>query len=674
MTMPPRSHSEGLRHAIIENVTPSVDCGRFAAKRCVGDRVTVEADVFSDGHEVLRCAVMYRPRGEVRWGESEMTALGNDRWRGAFDVNTIGAYEFTVTAWPDAFLTWCHDLARWTEPDDIEVSLQAGAILLREIARRTRGADAKNLREWCERIEAPDDPLLRRGAVLDDDALTILAERYADRRWATTFDPVLPITVEPVQARFSAWYEMFPRSAASGGRHATFRDCEARLPEIVAMGFDVLYFPPIHPIGVTKRKGRDNALVAAPGDPGSPWAIGGAEGGHKAIHPELGTLADFRHLVEAARARRIEIALDIAYQCSPDHPYVTAHPQWFRHRPDGSIQYAENPPKKYQDIFPFDFDTENWRALWDELKSIVDYWVAQGVRVFRVDNPHTKPYAFWQWLIGEVRRERPDVIFLSEAFTRPRPMHRLAKLGFSQSYTYFTWRNTKQELTEYFTELAQSPSREYFRPNVWPNTPDILNAYLQSGARSAFIARLVLAGTLAANYGVYGPAFELMEHVPQKPGSEEYRHSEKYEIRDWPRERPDSLRPLMARLNAIRRANPALQQDWRLRFHETDNPDVLCYSKSTEDGGNVILVVVNLDPVNRQAGFVDLELAELGVDPTEPYALHDLLTDARYRWQGARNYFELRPQEMPAHIFRVTPGVRREVGPAVLTQAPAVPA
>jgi len=663
-----RSHSEAMRHAVIENVTPSVDCGRFAAKRCVGDRVTVEADVFSDGHERLRCAVLHHRRGEVRWAETEMAPLGNDRWRGAFEVHELGVYEFMVTAWPDAFLTWRHDLERWTEPGDVEVSLQVGAKLLREIARRMQRADVKSLREWCERIESPGDPLLRRSAALDD-ALMLLVERYADRRWATNSDTLLTISVEPLRARFSAWYEMFPRSAASGGRHATFRDCEARLPEIASMGFDVLYFPPIHPIGVTKRKGRNNTLVAAPGDPGSPWAIGGAEGGHKSIHPELGTPADFRHLVEAARARGIEIALDIAYQCSPDHPYVGAHPQWFKHRPDGSIQYAENPPKKYQDIYPFDFDTDDWRALWDELKSVVDHWVGEGVRVFRVDNPHTKPFAFWQWLIGEVRRERPDVLFLSEAFTRPRPMHRLAKLGFSQSYTYFTWRNTKQELTEYFTELTQTPSREYFRPNVWPNTPDILNAYLQSGARSAFVARLVLAGTLAANYGVYGPAFELMEHTPLKAGSEEYLHSEKYEIRDWPRERLDSLRPLMARLNAIRRANPALQQDWRLCFHETDNPEVICYSKSTEDDENVILVVVNLDPANTQAGFVNLRLAELGVDPAEPYALHDLLTDARYGWHGARNYFELRPQEMPAHIFRVTPGVRHEVGPAVPRRA-----
>jgi len=429
------------------------------------------------------------------------------------------------------------------------------------------------------------------------------------------------------------------------------------------MGFDVLYLPPIHPIGETERKGRNNALSAAPGDPGSPWAIGSPEGGHKSVHPALGTLADFRRLVETARTQGIEVALDIAYQCSPDHPYVREHPAWFRHRPDGSIQYAENPPKKYQDIYPFDFDTDDWRALWDELKSIVDHWIAQGVRFFRVDNPHTKPFAMWQWMIGEIKREHPDVVFLSEAFTRPRPMHRLAKVGFTQSYTYFTWRTTKVELTEYFTELTQSPSREYFRPNVWPNTPDILHAYLQQGGRPAFIARFVLAATLAANYGIYGPAFELTEHVPREPGSEEYLNSEKYEIRDWPRGRADSLRPVVARVNAIRRANAALHADWQLRFHATDNPEIICYSKATEDLANAILVVVNLDPHHRQSGFVEVTLAALGVGAGDAFDLHDLLTDARYVWHGARNYVELRPYEMPAHIFRVMPRAPHEIRP-----------
>ncbi len=663
--MPVPTALEGRQRAVIENIVPCVDSGRFAAKRCIGDRVTVEADVFLDGHEVLRAAVLHRRRGDSHWKETAMAPLGNDHWRGAFDVTELGAYEFTVTAWPDAFLTWWHALERWVNRDDVLVALRAGAALLRDIARRTPGPDAKRLRTWCKRLTEDGDPLIKRSEALDD-ALTLLVLPHADRRFATTHDPPVPLTVDPLQARFSAWYELFPRAAATGTRHGTFRDCQTRLPEIAAMGFDVLYLPPIHPIGQTKRKGRNNALVALTGDPGSPWAIGSAEGGHKAVHPALGTLEDFLRLVEAARSRGIEVALDIAYQCSPDHPYVREHPTWFRHRPDGSIQYAENPPKKYQDIYPFNFDTDDWRALWEELKSIIDHWIAQGVRIFRVDNPHTKPFALWQWMIDEIKRAHPDVIFLSEAFTRPRPMHRLAKLGFTQSYTYFTWRNTKDELTEYFTELTQSPSRDYFRPNVWPNTPDILHAYLQRGGRPAFVARFVLAATLAANYGIYGPAFELLENVPREPGSEEYLSSEKYEIRNWQRDRPDSLRPLITRVNAIRRANAALHADWRLRFHPTDNPEIICYSKATEDLTNVMLVVVNLDPYNRQSGFADLDLTELGVDAGAPFDLHDLLTDARYLWHGSRNYVELRPQELPAHIFRVTTPARQGVRAAAV--------
>jgi starch synthase (maltosyl-transferring) len=661
--MAPPTASEGRRRAIIERVTPCVDRGRYPAKRCIGDSVVVEADVFLDGDETLRCVALYRRQGEARWHEAEMVALGNDHWRAAFDVTALGRYEFTVSAWPDAFRTWRRDLARWTAAEDVAVTLQVGAALLRDIARRVRGADARRLREWIARLAADVDPLVRRSEAMDE-ALVSLVEGHADRRRASTFAPALPIWVEPLLARFSAWYEMFPRSAASGERHGTFADCEARLTEVVEMGFDVLYFPPIHPIGRTRRKGRNNALVAASDDPGSPWAIGATEGGHKSIHPQLGTAADFRRLVKSARARGLEIALDIAYQCSPDHPYVTEHPAWFRHRPDGSIQYAENPPKKYQDIYPFNFDTDDWRALWNELKSIVDHWIGEGVRVFRVDNPHTKPFALWDWLIAEVKAAHPDVVFLSEAFTRPRPMHRLAKAGFTQSYTYFAWRNTKEELTQYFTELSQAPSREYFRPNAWPNTPDILTAYLQTGGRPAFIVRLVLAATLAASYGIYGPAFELLEHVPREPGSEEYLHSEKFEIRDWPRERADSLRPLVARINAIRRTNKALRQDRELRFHAIDNPEMICYSKAAAEGENVVLVVVNLDPFHKQSGFVDLALAALGIDTVQPFEVEDLLTQARYTWRGARNYVELRPQEMPAHVFRVSPLVRHEVQPA----------
>jgi len=641
------------RRVIIENVSPCVDGGRFPAKRCAGDRVVVEADIFADGHDVLRCVLQHRRGGVAAWTEVEMKPLGNDRWRAQFEVPDVGTYEYAVVAWTDKFATWRHELPRWTDAADIESALEVGAAIMADLARRARGPDARSLQDWGTRLAAAGDPIARRIAALDEE-LAALAMRYADRRLATTTKPLLSIAVEPRLAGFSSWYEMFPRSAADGRRHGTFADVEALLPYVADMGFDVLYLPPIHPIGTIKRKGRNNALVASPGEPGSPWAIGAAAGGHKSIHPELGSEADFRHLVEAARAQRIEIALDIAFQTSPDHPYVDAHPQWFGHRPDGTIRFAENPPKKYEDIYPFDFESADWKALWQELLGVFTHWIDAGVRVFRVDNPHTKPFAMWEWLIGEIKAQHPEVLFLAEAFTRPHPMHWLAKVGFSQSYTYFAWRNTKEELTEYFTELSKDPSRDYFRPNVWPNTPDILTEYLQTGLRAAFIVRLVLAGTLAANYGIYGPAFELMEHLPRSKGSEEYLNSEKYEIRAWDREREDSLRTIIARLNAIRRANAALHCNERLEFHDVDNEQLICYSKTTEDFDNVVLAVVNLDPRNAQSGWTSLALDELGLEDDETFEVHDLLTDARYRWTGARNYVELRPHEMPAHVFLVT--------------------
>jgi starch synthase (maltosyl-transferring) len=426
------------------------------------------------------------------------------------------------------------------------------------------------------------------------------------------------------------------------------------------MGFDVVYLPPIHPIGRVNRKGANNALSARDGDVGSPWAIGSAEGGHKDILPELGTLDDFRQFVRKARDVGLEIALDIAFQCAPDHPYVSAHPQWFKHRPDGSVQYAENPPKKYQDIYPFDFESDDWRALWAELKSVFEFWIEQGVRIFRVDNPHTKAFPFWEWVIDEIGRHEPDVIFLAEAFTRPKVMHRLAKLGFTQSYTYFTWRTSKGELTDYFNELAHGPGKEYFRPNLWPNTPDILHATLQSGLRAAFAARLVLAATLSANYGIYGPSFELMESAPREPGSEEYLDSEKYQLRHWSIDRSDSLWPLISRINRIRRDNPALQDDSSLTFCQVDNPQLIAYLKHHGPQGEHVLTVVNLDPYNTQSGWVDLDLAALGLDPAEAYQVHDLLSDQRFQWRGGRNYVMLDPARLPAHVFRLRRHVRTE--------------
>jgi len=470
-----------------------------------------------------------------------------------------------------------------------------------------------------------------------------------------------PLVVDPERARFSAWYELFPRSASSTpGAHGTFHDVEARLPYVAELGFDVLYFPPIHPIGREKRKGKNNSLAPSAEDVGSPWAIGAAEGGHKSLHPELGTLEDFRRLVARAREFGIEIALDIAFQCAPDHPYVKEHPEWFRWRPDGTVQYAENPPKKYQDIYPFNFETDDWRALWEELASVFEFWMAEGVRIFRVDNPHTKPFAFWEWAIARLKRQHPEAIFLAEAFTRPKVMHRLAKLGYTQSYTYFAWRNTKWELTEYFTELARGPGREYFRPNVWPNTPDILTEHLQFGGRPAFMARLVLAATLAASYGIYGPAFELLESKPRDPGGEEYLDSEKYQIRAWDLAREDSLRGFIARVNEARRDNPALQSDASLAFFPVDNEHIICYAKATPDLENVVVTVVNVDPYHTQSGWVELDLAALGVDERSPYQMHELLTGARYLWHGARNFVSLDVTRSPAQIFRLRRKVRTE--------------
>jgi starch synthase (maltosyl-transferring) len=511
-------------------------------------------------------------------------------------------------------------------------------------------------------------------------AVSTLDETATDRRaHPASRDPIptarhardLAVMVDPPQARFSAWYEVFPRScAAERGRHGTFRDVIARLPYIAGMGFDVLYLPPIHPIGRTHRKGRNNAVRCEPGDVGSPWAIGALEGGHKAIHPDLGTLDDFRSLVRAAEDHGLSVALDVAFQCSPDHPYVREHPEWFRHRPDGTIQYAENPPKKYQDIYPLNFDTPAWSSLWTELRSVFTYWIDQGVSIFRVDNPHTKPLPFWEWCIGSIKREHPEVIFLSEAFTRPKVMYALAKIGFTQSYTYFTWRNTRWELEQYFTELtaggSETPTgaaanvREFFRPNVWPNTPDILHEHLQGGGRPAFIARLVLAATLSANYGIYGPAFELCEREPREPGSEEYLNSEKYEIRHWELDRPGSLAPLIARMNAIRRENPALQDDWSLCFHRVDAAEeaIICYSKRHPGAAapNIIITAVNLDPFHTRHGWVELPLEDFGIAEDEPFVVHDLLTDARYTWRGPWNYLELNPFALPAHVFRVERG------------------
>jgi starch synthase (maltosyl-transferring) len=652
---------DGRERVAIEGVTPEINAGRYPIKRSVGEQVVVEADVFADGHDQISCVLLYRHEGAAQWMEVAMTALGNDRWRAGFNVTELGSYRYTVMAWIDHFQSWCRELEKRPQTDpDLAVAFLIGAGMIGEAAARASGAVAQELRSAAELLgSGAAQPEKRRMAL--DAQLAALMARHADRKHAVRYDRELQVMVDRERAAFSAWYEFFPRSCTNdAARHATFKDCEARLAYVAAMGFDVVYLPPIHPIGRTNRKGKNNSIACTPQDVGSPWGIGAEEGGHKAVHPQLGTLEDFRRFVARAQEHGMEVALDVAFQCSPDHPYVKQHPKWFRWRPDGIVQYAENPPKKYQDIYPICFETPEWQALWEELKSVVLFWIEQGVKIFRVDNPHTKPLAFWEWLLREIKTEHPDVIFLSEAFTRPKVMYRLAKLGYTQSYTYFTWRNTKWELTQYFTDLTQMQMREYLRPNLWPNTPDILNAYLQFGGRPAFMTRLVLAATLGANYGIYGPAFELCEQRAREPGSEEYLDSEKYQIRVWDLERPDSLKDVVARVNRVRRENPALQRDRNLRFHTIDNEQLVCYGKTTDDLSNIIVVVANLDAHHTQSGWVELPLADFGLDIHQPYQVHDLLTDARYMWYGARNYVELNPHVIPAHIFRLRRRVRSE--------------
>jgi starch synthase (maltosyl-transferring) len=653
---------QGRVRSVIEAVSPQIDGGRFPAKRIVGEPVRVEADVFADGHDTVLCRVLYRRAGDAAYATAPMEPVSNDRFTGTFTPARVGRWEYTIEGWVDRFETWRRDLRkRKAAGQDLAIELIRGERLVQEAAARATGEEARWLAQWATRIADTALDQEQRCAAALDAALSALVRQHPDLELLTRHEPWLQLIVDRERARYSTWYELFPRSSArEAGMHGTLRDAAARLPAIAAMGFDVLYLPPIHPIGETGRKGANNATQARPGEPGSPWAIGSRDGGHDTVHPQLGTPQDVRFLIAEAAHNGIELAIDVAFQCSPDHPYVAEHPDWFQQRPDGTIQYAENPPKKYQDIYPFDFESRAWRTLWLELKSILDFWIGHGVRIFRVDNPHTKPFAFWEWAIGEVKREHPDVIFLAEAFTRPKVMHRLAKLGFTQSYTYFAWRNTHAELKQYFTELTQGPGREYFRPNAWPNTPDILPEYLQFGGRPAFMVRLVLAATLAASYGIYGPAFELLEHEPREPGSEEYRDSEKYQIRHWEPDRPESLRDFVARVNAIRRDNPALQSDWSLRFHPVDNEALLCYSKTSPDGTNMVFTVVNLDPHHAQTGWIDLPLEELGLDPARPFQAHDLLSDARFLWHGARNYVALDPQQAPAHVFRLRRRVRSE--------------
>jgi starch synthase (maltosyl-transferring) len=647
---------------VVEDVRPRVDDGHFDAKGVVGDAISVEADAFADGHDVLRVEVSYRPAGKRGWTTESMSAIGNDRWRAAFTPTRIGRYEFSVQATIDHFASWLRDLrARITDGQDVALELRVGAEQVRRAADRAKPAHRKKLMAFAADLDAGLAPDLD---ALNDGTLAGLVARYTES--AVTTSRTYGIRIERTRARFSTWYELFPRSASGRPKtHGTFADVTARLDYLAGLGIDVLYLPPIHPIGTTARKGKNGATKAKRGDVGSPWAIGSPDGGHTAIHPQLGTLADLRSLIAAAGSRGIEIALDLAFQCSPDHPWVTEHPEWFAHRPDGSIRYAENPPKRYEDIYPIDFDTVQWRELWDALRDVVDYWISQGVTIFRVDNPHTKPFAFWEWLIPTIQADHDDVLFLAEAFTRPKVMKRLAKLGFSQSYTYFTWRTEKWELEQYLTELTATDAVDYFRPNLWPNTPDILTEQLQRGDRTTFVVRALLAGTLAASYGIYGPVYELGERAPRFEGSEEYLDGEKYEIRRFDLTDTASVAPFLRRLNEIRRQQIALQDNRTLKFHSVDNEALMAYSKTSAGiapeadlaAGDLaeapVLVVVNLDTVHKQSGWIDLDLEAIGVDVTEPYVVHDLLSDDRYEWKGHRNFVILDPKTTPAHIFRI---------------------
>ena len=705
---------------VIDAIRPAIDGGRYPVKRVVGDRLVIEADLLVDGHVRIAARLRYRRRGESAWREVAMaavTAVGGDPgqpdddvWRAAFPLEALGTWEYTVCAWVDAWASWTWALGRkLAAGQDVALELRHGAALVDAALVRlkgdaagasrrpgdSRGSDGSDdrtaLKALARALEQPGDPAARARIALGAEA-DALMRAHPDRAAETTREPPLAVTVDPPRARFSSWYELFPRSTGASGHHDTLRDAEQRLAYIADMGFDVVYLPPIHPIGRTHRKGRDNSLTATPDDPGSPWAIGAAEGGHRALHPALGTLDDFHHFLRAAGDHGLQVALDIAFQTSPDHPYVTEHPEWFAHRADGTIQYAENPPKQYQDIYPFDFGGDAWESLWHELRGVILFWIAQGVSIFRIDNPHTKPLPFWQWCIGTIKQRHPETIFLAEAFTRPKIMYGLAKAGFSQSYTYFTWRTTKDELTHYVKSIVDTEVAQYFRPNFWPNTPDILPEHLQVGTRATFVARAVLASTLSPSWGIYGPAFELQERTA-RDGAEEYAGNEKYQLRQWDLDRSDSLRPILKRLNQIRRDNPELQRLQGTVFHQTDNPFLICYSRALEnqpesqpgsdagpraagaDAGEprapartAILVVVNLDPHNRQSGWLSLPLEALGLtgDRPFPFQAHDLIADTRYLWQGgepgtgARAFVTLDPQVMPAHVFRIRQRVRSE--------------
>lgn len=655
---------KGQQRVIIENIKPQINCGQFPVKRVINDFVKVEADIYCDSHDVLSAEVLYKYHDEAEWHTVEMSYVINDRWAARFKVSQLGTYNYSVRGWVDHFKSWHRDILKKIEAEtDYETDLLVGASIIKRSLENYDNIPAVEvdfLREVIEEFSGKTGRPETKISTIIDHSLWDVLIKYPVKDHITTWPDEFRVTVERSRANFSSWYEVFPRSLGVSGQHGTFNDVIDFLPYVAEMGFDVLYLPPIHPIGKTKRKGKNNSVTAQSDDPGSPWAIGGEEGGHKAIHPELGTMADFTNLIEKSSEKGIEIAMDMAFQCSPDHPYVREHPEWFRHRPDGSLQYAENPPKKYEDIYPLNFETDDWQNLWEELKNVFLFWMDKGVKIFRVDNPHTKSLRFWGWVISELKQVYPDAIFLAEAFTRPKVMYQLAKRGFTQSYTYFSWRNTKYDLTTYCNELVKTEVRDFFRPNFWPNTPDILPEYLQVSQRTGFIQRLALAATLSSNYGIYGPAFELMENAPIEPGKEEYLNSEKYEIKQWNINQPNNLSKVIARINKIRRENKALQNTHSLRFHDINNEALVCYSKSSDDLSNIILVVVNLDPHHTHSGWITFPLKQFGMEPHTSFQVQDLMSGAFYLWNGEQNYVEIDPGIMPVHIFKVRRRVHSE--------------
>jgi len=638
---------QGKLRVIIENVQPVVDGGLYPAKRTEGERVDVSATIFGDGHDHLRAQVLHKKKGEEKWNVTEMFPTYNDEWTGHFYTPEKGTYLFKIEAWIDHLDTWYDGFKKKVAAKvEVQVELMEGAEMLRKLA----GDKNDQLLNLAKKLEDKNKYGLAVETVMNESFAKVVHDYPLKENETAT--PEFVVVSETSRALFSSWYEFFPRSSSLDGKHGTFKDSIKLLPRIAAMGFDVLYFPPIHPIGKVNRKGKNNNVRSQPGEPGSPWAIGSDEGGHKSILPALGTLEDYKKLISEAKKLGIDIALDLAFQCAPDHPYVKEHPEWFKQRPDGTIQYAENPPKKYQDIYPFNFESDNWKELWHELKSVIIYWVEQGVTIFRVDNPHTKPIPFWEWVIEEVHLQYPDIIFLAEAFTKPKVMASLAKIGYTQSYTYFTWRVTKQEIIDYITELIQTASRNYFRPNFWPNTPDILPFHLQHQGENIFIIRLALAATLSSNYGVYGPAYEFYENTPVE-GREEYHNSEKYEVRQYDWKKTNRMTDIMTLINKARKENPALQTTWNTIFCSIENPSLIAYLKTTDDLSNILMVIVNIDPNQGQSGFVQLPKSRLKLGERINVKVHDLITDERYTWTQEWNFVDLNPHKMPFHLFKL---------------------